>query len=298
MKLLKIDARSVMNKAAVDIAPAISIFQLSEEELVQRYQPMVKRVANRLSRHKPSFMDQEDLIQDGLAGLLSAVRSMGSNYKEEQFSRYAHQRVQGSIIDCFRAHSPISRSDYQKARLTQIAGKDLTASINANDLSRADEVIYSVFAGSLSIDDGFNSADSRPGPDIYADAYLTLEKVIRILESISERDRNIFVQYIIHGELQADIAKDLNISVSRVSQTIKEVREILEIALLSPKTMIVVQDRSKRPDKAIRTIRPVRKNQETVMTLIQMEDSDTEKSEIVVVIVAGHPGAVGGLRNE
>src|SRR6184192_1292595 len=48
----------------------------AEEDLVQRYLPLVKTVVARLAMTLPRHLDAEDMYSAGLVGLLNAVRNL------------------------------------------------------------------------------------------------------------------------------------------------------------------------------------------------------------------------------
>jgi len=219
------------------VIPMVARSAPSETELVQLYLPIVERVANDLARHKPHFMDRQDLVQDGLTALLQALRSRSGSYTEEQFCAYAYRRIYGAVIDSFRQHSPVSRGNYRKARQTQMAAAMDSGSVAATKLQRADDFVNSVYLHANHIDEEFYVADLSPGPEIQAAARRDLEKVFAAMAGIPEYKRTVLIQCAIYEESQVEMSLLLNISQSRVSQILKEVRGILEKVLLSRKSL-------------------------------------------------------------
>ena len=59
--------------------------QINKEQLVQRFAPLVKRVAYHLMARLPSSVQVDDLIQNGMMGLLDAINrfeaGMGAQYE-------------------------------------------------------------------------------------------------------------------------------------------------------------------------------------------------------------------------
>lgn len=90
-------------------AKAISGDRIAEEELVMRYNRVVRICA------RPFFLaggDSEDLIQEGMLGLLSAIRSFQTE-KTASFRTYAEVCVKSRLISAVRAassgkHSPLN----------------------------------------------------------------------------------------------------------------------------------------------------------------------------------------------
>lgn len=89
--------------------------QLPPEELVERYAPLVKRIANHLLGRLPDGIELEDLIQTGLIALLDVARQY-SAAKGASFETYASIRVRGAMLDEFRNTDWAPRSVYRKQR--------------------------------------------------------------------------------------------------------------------------------------------------------------------------------------
>ena len=200
----------------------------NETELVRHYLPMVNRLASNLARHRPSFMDREDLVQDGMVGLLQAIRSIEKSFAERQFLAYAYRRIHGAIIDNIRAHTSHSRGEYQEARQLQKAAAEKAYSVSAEDLFHADAVVTSLFAHHIVFDEEIHVEEAYPGPEDYLTALQTFWKVMDVLEKTSEQQRDVFIQCAIYDQPQAEIACRLKISAGRVSQIVKQVRQKLK----------------------------------------------------------------------
>ena len=90
----------------------------TEEELVNKYLPLVKNVVGRLAMTLPPHVDGEDLYSAGLGGLLSAVRQYDPN-AGTAFETYARLRIRGSVFDELRRMDWVPRSVHSKARRVQ-----------------------------------------------------------------------------------------------------------------------------------------------------------------------------------
>lgn len=93
------------------------------EALVERYAPLVKKIANHLLGRLPEGVELEDLVQTGLIALLDAARQFSPS-KGASFETYAGIRVRGAMLDEFRNTDWAPRSVYRKQR-------QLTAAIRA-----------------------------------------------------------------------------------------------------------------------------------------------------------------------
>ena len=82
---------------------------LDRNQLVAQYAPLVKRIAYHLMARLPSSVQVEDIIQNGMLGLLDAI----NRYEEglgAQFETYAVQRVRGAMLDGLRENDWLPRS--------------------------------------------------------------------------------------------------------------------------------------------------------------------------------------------
>jgi RNA polymerase sigma factor for flagellar operon FliA len=89
--------------------------QLPPEELVERYAPLVKKIANHLLGRLPDGVELEDLVQTGLIALLDAARQYTPS-RGASFETYASIRVRGAMLDEFRNTDWAPRSVYRKQR--------------------------------------------------------------------------------------------------------------------------------------------------------------------------------------
>jgi len=90
----------------------------TEEELVEKYLPLVKNVVGRLAMTLPPHVDGEDLYSAGLGGLLSAIRHYDPT-AGTAFETYARLRIRGAVFDELRRMDWVPRSVHTKARKVQ-----------------------------------------------------------------------------------------------------------------------------------------------------------------------------------
>lgn len=92
--------------------PLIGVYQegLSDEEIIQRFSSLVHKIAHNLYRYLKKSAQLEDMIADGMTGLLAAHRRYDDEYACI-FSTYAYYRIRGEILDgCRRAGADIRRN--------------------------------------------------------------------------------------------------------------------------------------------------------------------------------------------
>lgn len=190
--------------------------------------PLVKRVAAALSLMRPSFLDQNDVIQDGMIGLLRAIRSNRLDASEAQFATFAGINIRGAIIDGYRAVSGISRHEYDKARNTRQAVAD-GRDVPPKEQAQAEEMLSMAWVPALTIGDEspdeFSVPDPQPGPEQRAEANQLLRRAIDQLQQTPVRDRSIFIACELHGEKHSDVALRFKLSNGRVTQILHQVRQ-------------------------------------------------------------------------
>ena len=83
--------------------------QFSKDHLVQRFAPLVKRIAYHLMARLPPSVQIDDLVQNGMIGLLDAIDRFEAGMGA-QFETYAAQRVRGAMLDGLRENDWLPRS--------------------------------------------------------------------------------------------------------------------------------------------------------------------------------------------
>ena len=83
--------------------------QINKDQLVERFAPLVKRIAYHLMARLPSSVQVDDLVQNGMMGLLDAISRFEAGMGA-QFETYAAQRVRGAMLDGLRENDWLPRS--------------------------------------------------------------------------------------------------------------------------------------------------------------------------------------------
>ena len=94
--------------------------QINKDHLVQRFAPLVKRIAYHLMARLPSSVQVDDLIQNGMIGLLDAINRFEAGMGA-QFETYAAQRVRGAMLDGLRENDWLPRSLRRDFRRIEVA---------------------------------------------------------------------------------------------------------------------------------------------------------------------------------
>lgn len=94
--------------------------QLNKDQLVERFAPLVRRIAYHLMARLPASVQVDDLVQNGMLGLLDAIARFESGMGA-QFETYAAQRVRGAMLDGLRENDWLPRSLRRDFRRIEVA---------------------------------------------------------------------------------------------------------------------------------------------------------------------------------
>lgn len=94
--------------------------QINKDQLIQRFAPLVKRIAYHLMSRLPSSVQVDDLVQNGMMGLLDAINRFEAGLGA-QFETYAAQRVRGAMLDGLRENDWLPRTLRRDFRRIEVA---------------------------------------------------------------------------------------------------------------------------------------------------------------------------------
>ena len=97
---------------------------LNKEQLVSQYAPLVKRIAYHLMARLPASVQADDLIQNGMLGLLDAIGRFEEGLGA-QFETYAVQRIRGAMLDGLRENDWLPRGVRREMRRVEGAIQQL-----------------------------------------------------------------------------------------------------------------------------------------------------------------------------
>ncbi|MDN6872394.1 RNA polymerase sigma factor FliA [Pseudomonas citronellolis] len=134
----------------------------SQEELIQRYAPLVKRIAYHLLGRLPASVQVEDLMQAGMIGLLEAAKKYDQG-KGASFETYAGIRIRGAMLDEVRKGDWAPRSVHRNTRLVSDAIRTIEARTgrDAKDQEVAAEL-------NMSLDDYYAILSDTQGSRLYS----------------------------------------------------------------------------------------------------------------------------------
>jgi RNA polymerase sigma factor for flagellar operon FliA len=228
------------------------------EELVNRYLPLVRFVAEKVHRRLPPGVDLEPLIQSGVVGLLEALKRYDPK-RGVDFEVYARYRIQGEVMQCLRSLDWVSRSvrawgrkiEAAKARLAGQLVREPSAEELARELEIPLDTYYRVDqqlndATLLSLEDLSMSSEaewersqekqSQNGfidPLSFVESKDMVEKLGLAVKELPERERMVVTLYY-HEELTLrEIGEILDLSEGRIcqifGQAVARLRDALEV---------------------------------------------------------------------
>lgn len=208
---------------------------LTHTELVVRYLPLVRNVAEAMLRKVPKSVDIDDLVSVGLMGLLDAADRYEAK-RGAKFGTFAEFRIRGAMLDELRRLDPISRTARQKYRKVEKAvqqleadeGRTLTHTEISKKLGMSSEELdatRSVARGqrTISIDDHpeIESKLSDPhnlDPFVRAAQAETSAFVGRLLTQLPEQERLVLTLLYERGLNMREVGQILELTESRISQ--------------------------------------------------------------------------------
>ncbi len=210
---------------------------INREELVTENIGLVHHVLGKLSAYLPPNLDYEDLVQQGLVGLVEAANSFDVT-KEIKFSTYAYIRVRGAIIDVLRAQGWGSRSwSSSKTNVVESTFSELEKELGREptmeELALAlginlDELQHIISTKALPYCVSLDSMGADPKKDqSSAQAMMELEEekefLIDAINNLSEQERLVLTLYYYEDLRLKEIASIFGVTESRISQIHREV---------------------------------------------------------------------------
>jgi RNA polymerase sigma factor for flagellar operon FliA len=233
------DTKSLWESFGADRTPA------AKRALVVQYLDLVRYVVVRLGKVSAAAgraLEQEDLLQYGVLGLIDAIDRF-SPATGVKFETYAIPRIRGAVLDEVRNLDWVPRSIRANARRIEqaaervvqevggeaaeqeIAGKLAITTDELQKILRDAGAVMTASRNAGGRGDGLMDQVAEAGPDplerLSGDQAKAM--LVEAVRALPERSRRVIALYYYEDVKFGDIARILNISESRVSQIHSEV---------------------------------------------------------------------------
>ncbi len=244
---------STVMTAAADLAAddaEITVLSAAEqEELIRQHMPLVGHLVRDMLTRIPNHIHRDDLTSAGLHALVTAARGWDPN-RGIPFHRFASTRIRGAILDELRSLDWATRSVRTKARATDTIRQNLTTTLGRTptpeelaqalgtttaDLHQTDNDVQRATVLSLQ---GFTTASAddlvterTPGPEEMLLRREQIGYLHHAIASLPERLQIVITEYFLKERPMAEIAADLGVTESRISQLRAEALALLKDGL-------------------------------------------------------------------
>jgi RNA polymerase sigma factor for flagellar operon FliA len=217
-----------------------TIDTVDKEQFVEKFTPLVKRIAHHMMARLPASVQVDDLIQAGMIGLLDAIKRYEGSHGR-QFESYAAQRIRGSILDELREADWLPRGVRKKMRQIEMAVRTLEQRMGRTPseqelateleipLTEYQETLQDARGGQLMFYEDFQKADDEPffdrlcsdsqnDPlDILMDDRLK-KMLIKAIDDLPTREKMVMGMHYEKEMNLREIGEVLGVSESRVCQ--------------------------------------------------------------------------------
>jgi RNA polymerase sigma factor for flagellar operon FliA len=206
-----------------------------ETKELEKYLPLVKRIASKFSFNLPADTDYEDLVSVGMIGLMEAMNRYDET-KGASFETYARYRIRGSILNYLDSISWVPRSVREKNKEFEKASERLSEKLGrlpdegelmeelAMDYEEYEENLKSMAKISVIPIEELNEELKFAGNLYEFDPEESFEKNLKIkivseaVESLKEKEKIVVSLYFYEDLTLKEIGEVLGVSESRVSQ--------------------------------------------------------------------------------
>jgi RNA polymerase sigma factor FliA len=209
----------------------------TEAQLVADHLPLVHHVVHELLGRLPQHVSRDDLVSAGMLGLVQAARTFDPTHGVP-FDRHAANRIRGALLDELRAIDWASRSVRANARRLASADEQLTARLGrspnpgelaaelgiaraevtklVSDVHRATVLNYESVIADGDAEELLPTDDATPDQLLLGreqQAYLR-----DAIAALPERLRTVVIGYFYQERPMQELATELGVTESRISQ--------------------------------------------------------------------------------
>lgn len=216
--------------------------ELSREEIVHKYLHLVKYVAGRISVNLPPNVELNDLVNDGILGLIDATEKY-DDARGVKFETYAITRINGAILDALRSLDWVPRAVRQRARELERAYQELEAvhgrvptsdelatalgisvkeldtlmqRVRGTSVLSLEEFLPNEKGYDIPLVDTLKGSDNDVGTAV--EQREVKQALVAAVDRLPQQERTVISLYYFEGLTLKEIKNALNVSESRVSQ--------------------------------------------------------------------------------
>jgi RNA polymerase sigma factor FliA len=201
-------------------------------QAIKEHMPLVKRIAHQICSRLPPNVEVDDLIQEGLTGLLDAL----NRYEPQAnlaFEAYARTRIRGAIYDACRKNDILPRNQRDELeglekitrKLEQQLGRHPSEKEIAASADMTLESYYTIMANMVhlmpldDLSDDLLPSDTDASDPMRAVAMAQLaDRIANILEGLPDNEQLVFALHYQEELSYREIAQVMNITPGRISQ--------------------------------------------------------------------------------
>jgi RNA polymerase sigma factor FliA len=234
------------NSTSQDDIRATDTPALTVEQLVEQNLPLVGHIVRETMTRLPGHINRDDLVSAGMTALVLSAQSYDHS-RGVPFARFAAIRIRGALVDELRSMDWASRSVRGRARELDAVRADLTNNLgrspSAAEVATAmgvttadlDAIDADVHRASVLSIQGFAPEsgaamlpDSQRGPEQILLDREQLGYLHDAIEALPERLRYVVRCYFFEQRQMSDIAAELGVTESRISQLRAEALKLLK----------------------------------------------------------------------
>lgn len=177
----------------------------TRETAIIEHTKTVRILARQLQSRLPPCVTYDDLVSAGTIGLIQAVDRFQPS-RGLKFTAFARHRILGAMLDFLRAEDPVSRTERQRIRLSERTGFSLPSERSAITLS-----LESLLPSQCPPSEPFHPCNQ-------AARIIDRVDVRWARRYLSARENHVISRLYEQGFKSRDVARELHVNESRVSQ--------------------------------------------------------------------------------
>ena len=221
------------------------------DDLIVRHVQLVAHIVRETMGRVPNHVNRDDLNSAGLVALVNASRAFDAS-RGIPFAKYAATRIRGALMDELRSLDWASRAVRRRGREIETARSTLATELRQvpddiqvaealgltlAEIQQSDDDLSRASVLSLDVDADLTFAEvlptSEPTPEAQLEHRERLQYLDEAITELPERLRQVVRGYFIDERPMAELAEELGVSESRISQMRAEALVLLKDALNS-----------------------------------------------------------------